>query len=207
MAGRILEATEERRAMEKAEAVKEAAVTEQRLAAETVKTAKEAETRFPEEAKVLEYSLMEDAAAVESEGENRRLKEKKEERERREVKKEQKKIVVIQRGVTQREGDEGRVQEERRDDQWESVRRRELLSEGRREAEKLGEEMAAELKAAAKEEEINMEESQKGDGSWRKVKEEMAGVMGYLQRTDQKLQEISNKVEKLREERKRERET
>ena len=72
------------------------------------------------------------------------------------------------------------MQEERRDEQWESVRRRELSSEGRREAQKLGEKMAEELKAAAKEEEINQEEGQKRDGSWRKVKEEMAGVTGYL---------------------------
>ena len=61
--------------------MKEAAVTEQRLAVARLETAKEAEARFQGEAKVLEHSLMENAAAVQSEGENRRLEEKKEEGE------------------------------------------------------------------------------------------------------------------------------
>ena len=94
-AGRVLEATEERREMEKAEAAKEVAMTEQRLVVERMGTAKEAETEF--EAEVLEHSL-----------------------------------------------------KEKRDEQWKSVRQHELLSEGRRVAEKLGEKMAEELKTAAR---------------------------------------------------------
>ena len=136
MAGRILEAEEERQEMEKAEAAKEAAVTEQKLVVERMETAKEAETEF--EAEVLEHSL-----------------------------------------------------KEKRDEQWESVRRHELLSEGRREAEKLGEKMAEELKTAARKGETGQEVDEKGDEMRQRI-----GVVDYLRQMDQKLREISKNMEK-----------
>ena len=157
--------------------------------------------------------------AVDSEGEK-----KEEEERRREAKKEQKKIVVIQREPNRGGGDEEKIQEERRKEQWESVRRRELVSEDRRKAEELGEKIAEELevvgkeeneklseviaeksKAAAKEKETRREADDDGDEPRRGGNEEMEGVMDYLRQMDRKLREISNKVDELEEERRKER--
>ena len=106
-------------------------------------------------------------------------------KERKREMENKKKIVVIQRGVTQRKEDEERTQGERRDEQWESVRQHERSSERRREAEELGEKVGEELKAAAREEELKQEEweNQKGDEHiWHEVKGEVEGVMeGYKQ--------------------------
>ena len=79
--------------------------------------------------------------------------------------------------VTQQESAETKEEEERDrlDEQWESVRRRELSSHDRREAEEWGEKVGEELKAAARKEELSLEdwESRKRDGeTWREVMEE-----------------------------------
>ena len=84
-------------------------------------------------------------------------------------------IVVVQREATQSKEDEYRVRGERRDEQWESVRRRELSSEGRKETEELGEKVGEELKVAAREEELTQEEWESrgggGGGPWWEVME------------------------------------
>ena len=86
-----------------------------------------------------------------------------------------KNIVVVQREATQSKEDEYRVRGERRDEQWESVRRRELSSEGRKETEELGEKVGEELKVAAREEELTQEEWESrgggGGGPWWEVME------------------------------------